>query len=128
VPDRELKPDLIASPQGAAKPAPSPSTRAATPDDGVPRRVQIEINASETAEAGWPQQFETRHFFVIGSEVRLCTAIGKVKGEYSRQNITPGAEPEAIARSLWEKRLGTRAGDWDMPAALFARKTSGPIV
>jgi hypothetical protein len=119
-PGSEWKPELIASPPLPIT-ASAPTPRAAIPDDAVPRPVQIERNAEETAEAGWPPQIETRYYLVFAGEVLLCDARGKPSDDAScRQALTPGAEPEAIARSLWLRRL--EHTDFDMPARALYRR------
>jgi hypothetical protein len=104
----------------------APAPRAVIPDDAVPRRVQVELNSDENAEAGWPPQIETRHYILFAGDVVLCDGRGKPSDDAAcRQALTPGADAEAIARSLWQRRLS--ATDFDAPSSALVRRMEGPI-
>jgi hypothetical protein len=97
------------------------------PDGDVPRRVQVEINASETAEAGMPPEVQTRFFVVSGGAVLIYGPTGKpIEGEHSRQDLAPGADPEAVARLLWQRRLSQHTG-LNAPTSVLVRR-AGPLV
>ena len=104
------------------------AARRSIPDDGnTPRRVQIEINADENAAAGMPPGVQMRFFLVSGGAVLICGPNGEpVSGENSRQDLAPGPDPEAIARSLWQRRLSQQTGLNAPTSALYRR--AQPVV
>jgi hypothetical protein len=63
---------------------------------------------------------------VFAGDVVLCDVRGKpIEDASCRQELVSGADPEAVARSLWLRRLNHT--DFDMPASALYRRMTTPV-